>query len=409
MIKSKYVILGGGTTSGYAAEEFVQQGIDSNQLLIISNEPVLPMDKPPLSKSYLTGKSKPEQILINDQNFYDNNNIKVLLNTSAKQIDFEKSEILLENEEKVNYEKLLIATGAFVKKLPDEISSSANVYYLRTITDSLNIKSKAFNVKKAAVIGGQFIASEAAASLRKLGLEVTLVLREKYLMQALKAEELGTFFNQLFEKNGVKILANNTVKSVTDKGNKTVLETNEGIQLDVDMVVAGVGVEPNTTLFENSALEMRDGIIVNEFLETNLPNVYAAGDIARFPDSVYKRKRRDEHWNNAYLQGKHVAKVMAGYREPYNSIPLFFSDVFDFSYDFYGDHTAADNYIIKGDLSKGDFSVVWTKDNKMIAALMSSSRPDIEKNKAMEWIKKQAKINVEVLKETNVPFEVAII
>ena len=408
MKKYEYVILGGGTTAGYAAEEFVNQNIDKDQLFIISKEKILPMNRPPFSKGYLYGGNT-EDILIQDQNYYDRHGIEILSGTKAENIDFNKKLITINNNsDEINYNKLLIATGSKVKKL-NIPGAENNVYYLRTMEDAEKIRSKAVGSKKAVVIGGQFIASEVAASLRMLGLNVTLIYPHEYLMNSFDNEELGIFFNYLFSSKGVHLLKNTQAVEIKQKEEAKKIILDSGDMIEADMIIAGVGAEPDTALFKSTELVINDGIIVNKYCETSISDVYAAGDVAVFPDNVFGKLRRLEHWQNAYDQGKLAARNMAGHYFEYTEIPYFFSDLFEYSYEFWGDISNSDDYIIKGNPNKGNFSIFWMHEDIIIAAFISQKRPDTERTKAKEWIINKQRINVELLRQTDVPFEVTLI
>jgi len=411
MIKNyKYILLGGGTTAGYAAEELVSQGVDTSRILIIGDENCLPINRPPLSKDFLSGKAVYDELLINDQNYYDEHGIDVLTNNGVTKVDFSNKILSLKNGEQVKYRKLLIATGSKVKKLNVPGSDKENVFYPRNVNDAKKILKKADSSKKAVILGGGFIASEVAASLRQRGLEnAVLVHPKKYPLDEFKNEEIGIFFNHLFYTNGVDTVPNARVVEFIGDDTVQQVKLDSGDTIPADLVVAGIGVEPDLDLFEHSVLEMDDGIIVNEYCETNIPDVYAAGDVARFPDPLYNKTRRLDHWQNALEQGKHAAKVMTGYHEPYLALPYYFSDLFDFSFEFFGDANGPSDYVIKGNVNKGDFSVFWVRRNKIIAAFISSSRREVERKKAREWIINKSDINIEVLRDTNAPFEVALI
>ncbi len=399
-----YLILGGGTAAGYAAEEFAEQKISTGELLVIGAEPVLPMNRPLLSKDFLSGKSNDDEILIHDQQYYDQHGIEILTGTKVVDVNLTKKSLTLENNGQVGYGKLLIATGSKVRKLTIP-GAEGHVYYLRTLRDAEDIKQKAKESGRVVVIGGQFIAAEVAASLRMLGLEVSLVYPEDFLMSSLATRELGMFFDYLFGSKGVSLLKNKKVTSLKQKADKEYVVLNTGEEIETDMIVAGIGVEPETGLFRNSGLTIDNGIPVNEYCETSIPGVYAAGDVARYPDAIFGKSRRVEHWQNAFEQGKLAAKNMAGHQLIYKEIPYFFSDLFDYSYDFYGDTAGAEDYVVKGKPNEQDFSIFWIRKDQIVAAFISAKRPDIERNKVKEWITAGHLINPEVLRQSDVVFE----
>lgn len=393
MKKYKYIILGGGTTAGYAAKEFVEQGFPKGELCIVSAESILPMNRPPLSKDYLKDKSEDDEILINENDYYELNGIDVKLKTCARGVNFGDKQIELDNGETVQYEKLLIATGSALKKLHIDNGDLDNIFYLRNIKHSDKIREAAKKVKKAVVIGGGYIGTETAAVLNQHGLKVTMIVPEDRILARFATADIASFFQNKFRDKGIDIIFHD--EAVKFSGNDAVkaVELKSGKKLETDMVVAGIGVEANTKIFEETRLNINEGIVVNEYCETNLPDVYAAGDVAEFPDVIFDKTRVVEHWEHAFEQGQHAARVMTGTREPYIFIPFFFSDVFDYSYEYFGDQETADTAINRGDIEKGDFSTWWVDGNRVVAAFIMASRPEVEGKSARRWIKNKTNID----------------
>lgn len=401
MKKYKYVILGGGTTAGYAAKQFVEEGIEKGELRIITAEPIYPMDRPPLSKGFLKEEMEQNEILINEKSFYEEHGIDLELETCAQSVNFGKKSIQLDNDEEIIYEKLLITTGAKLRRLNTKGSDLENVFYLRNVEQSKKIREKAKKAEKALVLGGQYIGSELAAGLTQLGAKVTMVFPEDKMLAKFATADIASFFQNYYRGKGVEIMQNEEVVEILGEQKVEQAGLKSGEKIETDMLVAGIGVEPNVTLFKNTGLNLNDGIVVNEYCETNIPDVYAAGDVARFPDHIFDKMRRVEHWENAFEQGKHAAKVMSGNREPYEFLPYFFSDVFDLSYEFFGDTEDTDAFFNRGNLKDGNFSTWWFKNDVLHAAFIMSSRPDEEREKAREWIKNKTIINAEEIEDEN--------
>jgi 3-phenylpropionate/trans-cinnamate dioxygenase ferredoxin reductase component len=398
----KYLIIGGGTTAGYAAKEFVNQQIGKNELCIISAESIYPMNRPPLSKDYLRDADRDDEISINEKDFYEKHGVEVKLETYAKDVKFDLKHVTLDNGETIGYEKLLIATGSKLKRLSVAGSGLRNIFYLRNIKQSDNIREQAKNAKHAVVVGGGYIGTETAASMKQLGLDVTLIVPEKILLSKFATSDISGFFEKEFQKRGIEIMFENKVTAF--HGNKTVeeVELSSGKRIKTDMVVAGIGVEPNVSIFENSGLKINKGILVNEFCETNIKGVYAAGDVVYFPDLIFNKTRHVEHWEHAFEQGAHVAKVMTGNREPYKFLPFFFSDVFDHSYEYFGDNEKAAVVKNRGDIEKGDFSTWWFNGKKLAAAFVMASRPEEEGKLARKWITNRTYLDLEKITDTGV-------
>jgi len=402
MNKYKYVIIGGGTTAGYAAQEFVEQGISKGDLCIISAEAILPMNRPPLSKQYLKDPHKDDDILIDDNSFYISNGIDMLLESRVTSVDFGSKKLGLESGEQISYEKLLIATGSKLKKLDIDGGDLQNIFYLRNIEHADQIREQAKKSKNVVVVGGGYIGSETAAVLSELGLQVTMIIPEDQLLAKFTNEEIGSFFKKVYHDHGIKMIFNKKVVGFNGNSGVKEVELDSGQRIAADMVVAGIGVEPNLEIFKGTALKMDQGIYVNEFCETNIENVYAAGDVAEFPDKIFDKMRHVEHWENAFEQGKNAAMVMSGKREPYIFVPFFFSDLFDISYEYYGDQGEADDFVLRGDVTSGDFSHWWFKGNRLLAAFIMSTRPDDEGKKARQWINFKTMIDKEKLADENV-------
>lgn len=403
MEKYKYVIIGGGTAAGYAAQQFAKEGINKDELCIISSETILPMNRPPLSKQYLRDKSQDDEILINTQDFYKLHGIRVKLKTCVRSVDFGKKQVVPDQGATIRYEKLLIATGSKVRHLGVPGGELENIFYLRNIKHSDKIREKAKESKNAVIVGGGYIGSETAASLREMGLNITMVLPEGALLSKFANEEIGNYFNDLYREHGINIIYHD--EAVAFIGNKSLqkVELKSGEKIDADLAVVGIGVYPNLSLFEGTALRTNSGLVVNEFCETSVKDVYAAGDVTEFPDMLFNKIRHIEHWEHAFEQGSHVARVMMGDRKPYIYLPYFFSDIFDLSYEYFGDQSTADFSITRGNIKKGDFSHWWFSRKRLVAAFIMSSRPDEERDNAREWISSRANIDQEGLgKEGNV-------
>ena len=409
MKKYKYVIIGGGTTAGYAAKEFVKQGLNKGELCIISAENILPMDRPPLSKDFITTDMDRKDILVNDSDFYNNHGIDILLNVRADSIDFEDKVVALNKGSKIGYDKLLIATGAELRYLAVNGHTLNNIHYLRTIEDAENIRKAAREASKIVVIGSQYIGTEMASSLKQLGKEVTMVYPEDRLLSKFASADIAGFLQNYYRDQGIELINHDEV--VQFNGNKKVeeVELRSDNIIKADMVVAGIGVKPNINAVKKTNIALNDGILVNAYLETNIPDVYAAGDVARFPDKTFDQLRRVEHWENAFKQGKHAAKVLSGQKEPYEFLPFFFSDIFDLSYEYYGDNKEADTVFNRGDVKAGDFSTWWFRNDVPVAAFIMSSRPEVEGEKAREWISNQSILEAEKIENEDIELHDMII
>jgi NADPH-dependent 2,4-dienoyl-CoA reductase/sulfur reductase-like enzyme len=266
----------------------------------------------------------------------------------------------------------------------------SHLYYLRQVEDARQIRRMAQNAQNAVVIGGSFIGMEATAVLQSQGVAITMLFPEERVWQAFFTPVMSAFFENYYRQRGVTIMPQQEVASFVgdDNGQVAQVLTKTGLSLPADMVVAGIGVVPNSDLFKDSELQrVKNNIVVNRFLETNMPNVLAAGDVTSYEDVIYERPLHVEHWDNAVQQGQHAVQVMLGKYQPYEHVPYFFSDMFDLSYEFWGDTTGATQAVHRGDVAHGRFSVWWlAADGRLLAAFVMN-RPEEERQLAPKWIK----------------------
>ncbi len=400
----KYVVLGGGMVAGYAAREFVGRGAGRGEVAIISADDALPYERPPLSKGFLKGTDTEASVYINDAGFYSEHGIEVRLRTPVERADLINHKLTLRGGEEWRFEKLMIGTGSRVRKLEVPGANLDGVFTLRTLDDSRRIRHRATAGSRAVVIGGGFIAMEAASSLAQRGLDVTLVLAGERIWEGLFTPEMSAFFRGYYEGRGVKVLANTQVAALGGRGRVESVSTAAAERLPADLVVAGIGVTPETSLFENTGAALNNGVLVNQYLETTVPGVYAAGDVANYRDVLFDRQRRVEHWDNAVSQGGHAARAMTGLREPFEHVPYFFSDVFDLSYEFWGDSSAADRAVTRGSPDRASFSVWWLANGRLTAAFVMA-RPEQERELAQEWIRSRAPVSADALADASRPLE----
>jgi NADPH-dependent 2,4-dienoyl-CoA reductase/sulfur reductase-like enzyme len=397
MVTSKYVILGGGMVAGYAAKEFAERGAGGD-LLIISSDDVPPYERPPLSKGFLAGADEESSVFINPRDWYDQQGIGLRLKTIVEHVDPGAKCLRIAGGEDVTFEKLLIATGAHVRTLDVPGGDLDGVCYLRSLDDSKRIRASYQGAKNAVVLGSGFIGMEVAAVLAQQGIATTMVFPEERVWQRIFTPEMSAFFETYYEGNAVTFRHGDTVERFEGDGRVRAAITKSGTRLDADVVVAGVGVVPAADRLRESGLAIDNGLVVNEYLETSAPGVYAAGDIANYRDVVFDTHRRVEHWDNAVEQGKHAAQVMLGDRKPFVHVPYFFSDVFDLSYELWGDPTVADASVVRGDVTTNSFSTWWLRGGVLVAAFVMN-RPDEERDAAPQWIEEHRRVSADRLQD----------
>jgi NADPH-dependent 2,4-dienoyl-CoA reductase/sulfur reductase-like enzyme/nitrite reductase/ring-hydroxylating ferredoxin subunit len=325
------VIVGAGAAGNAAAEMLRRDGY-GGRITMIGRDESVPYDRPNLSKDYLAGNAPEEWIPLRTPEFYQEHSIDLLRNSVATQIDVARREVRLENGETRKFDRLLIATGADPVKLPIPGADLPHVHYLRTLADSRAIIAAADKAKKAVVIGGSFIGLEVAAALRTRGLSVDVVAPEKVPLQRVLGDELGAFVRKTHEEEGVTFHLGRTSTAI-DQSQVTL---DDGSKLKADIVVIGVGVRPALSLAEAAGLTIDKGVVVNEFLETSAPGIFAAGDIARYPDPRSGENVRIEHWVVAQRQGQTAARNMIGAREKFTTVPFFWSNHYSTSITYVG-------------------------------------------------------------------------
>ena len=404
---SKVVVLGGGMVAGYAAKQLVELGLRHGELAILSADHSVPYERPPLSKGFLAGKDTEEAIRINPEDFYTKHGIELKLECEISGLDTKHKRLFLKSGDEFGFNNLIVATGARPRLLNVPGANLRNLYYLRTLNDSKVIRSALEKVKHAVVIGGGFIGMEVAAVLAQKGIEVTMVLGEDRIWKRLFSPEMSSFFEAYYAARSVHLIKATTVSELRGDGAVSSAVLANGQTIPCELVVAGIGVQPATEMLANSGLDVGDGIIVNEYLETSQPDVLAAGDVANYQDVLFGSHRRVEHWDNAVSQGQYCARSLMGERIPYKHVPYFFSDVFDLSYEYWGDLSGADQIIHRGDFSNKSFSVWWLR-QKTVVAVFTMNRPEEERDAAPKWIESRRTVSAGKLEDASQSISTAL-
>jgi NADPH-dependent 2,4-dienoyl-CoA reductase/sulfur reductase-like enzyme len=403
----RFVILGGGMVAGYATKQLVESGLKPGELAILSADTSIPYERPPLSKGFLAGKDSEDSIRINPEDFYRKNKIDVKLGCEISGLDAKGKRLALKSGGDVGFDKLIIATGATPRTLEIPGAKLGNLHYLRSLDDSKLIRRSAERVKRAVVIGGGFIGMEVGAVLAQKGIAVTMVLTEDRISKRLFTPQMSEFFETYYAARNVGIIKSTTVTELRGDGTVNAIVLGGGQAIPCEMVVAGIGVRPVTDVIANSGIEVGDGVMVNEYLESSASDIYAAGDVANYQDVLFAKRRRLEHWDNAVSQGQYVARALMGERTPFKHVPYFFSDVFDLSYEYWGDSSGADQIVHRGDLSGKSFSVWWLRQKRLVAAFVMS-RPDEERDAAPKWIEARQTLSGSKLEEVSRPISAAL-
>lgn len=360
-----FVIAGGGA-AGYAAAQTLREDGFAGRVVLITREDHLPYDRPNLSKDYLQGNAEPEWMPLRSEDFFAEHDIEVIRNREITHIDASRKTITFANDETLVCDALLLATGSAPRKLPFQSATQENVFLLRSHADSDAIISAAEKGKRAVVIGASFIGMEAASSLATRGCEVTIVAPDNTPFEKILGPEIGRLFQHTHEEHGIKFKLGASVSCFDGETRVTAVVLENGERLDADLVVVGIGVKPNTDFLEGLMLHRDGGVIVDEHM-CAAEGVYAAGDIACFPNPLTHERQRIEHWRTAMQQGRIAAHNMAGRKTPYESVPFFWTRQFDVGLLYVGHAQQWDEIIYHGDLSTRDFLAFYVKDNRVLA------------------------------------------
>jgi apoptosis-inducing factor 3 len=359
----KIVIVGGGA-AGFAAAEKLRGERWHGSIVMLSDDDAPPVDRPNLSKDYLAGSAPEDWIPLRPDSFYPDNGIELRLKANVVDIDVRAREVALANGDKVPYDRLLLATGAEPVRLQIPGADRPNVRVLRSLADCRAIIDVATTARRVVVLGASFIGLEVAASLRARKIEVHVVAPEKRPMERVLGPQMGDFVRALHEEHGVVFHLEDVATAID--GNRVVLKS--GGTLTADFVVAGIGVRPRSQLAEKAGIALDRGVIVDAYLETNVPGIFAAGDIARWPDPHCGDNIRVEHWVAAERQGQIAALNMLGYREKFVAVPFFWSQHYDVPINYVGHAEKWDELDIEGDIKSRDCLVRYRRNGRVLAA-----------------------------------------
>jgi NADPH-dependent 2,4-dienoyl-CoA reductase/sulfur reductase-like enzyme/nitrite reductase/ring-hydroxylating ferredoxin subunit len=367
----RIVIVGGGA-AGFAAAEMLRRQRYDGSIVMISDDAAPPVDRPNLSKDYLAGTAPEEWVPLRDDAFYADQHIDLRLNTTVSAIDVAKHEVKLADGSAVPYDRLLLATGAEPVRLPLPGMDLPHVHTLRTLADSRAIIAQAARARSAVVMGASFIGLEVAASLRARGIDVHVVAPEKKPMERVLGAALGDFVRGLHEEHGVIFHLEDTATAIDAKE----VTLRSGGTIAAELVVAGVGVRPRLSLAQDAQLQIDRGVLVDELLRTSAPDVYAAGDIVRWPDRHSGAAIRVEHWVVAERQGQIAALNMLGAKQPFDAVPFFWSQHYDVPINYVGHAEAWDDVAIDGDIAGRDCVVRYRSKGRVLA--VASIYRDVE-------------------------------
>jgi len=368
MTKPTFLIVGASLTGAKAAEELRAQGFDG-RVTLIGAEAERPYERPPLTKDYLRGESERAQAYVHPDDFYAQQEIE--LETGTRVTAIEPGKVRLHDGRQLGYDRLLLATGAEPRRLDVPGADLDGIYYLRTLADCDLLRARLEAGGRVVTVGAGWIGSEFAASARQRGLEVTVVDPQPLPNERIFGRDVGVFYRDVHAQHGVTQLLGDGVDSFEGEGEGEVVavRTTSGRRIECDFAVVGIGVVPRAGLASAAGLEVANGIVVNDKLQTSVPRIFAAGDVANAWHPFYRERIRVEHWANALHQGPAAARAMLGQPVSYDHIPYFFSDQYDVGMEYSGYAPSWDEVVFRGDRSGGEFVAFWLRDGHIQAGM----------------------------------------
>jgi 3-phenylpropionate/trans-cinnamate dioxygenase ferredoxin reductase component len=363
-----FVVVGGGLAGAKAAETLRAEGF-GGRVLLIGEEPYRPYERPPLSKQYLRGEAGFEDAAVHSAAFYDQQDIELRTSTQVTELDPTRREVAFASGERLRYERLLLATGATPRRLSVPGCELDGVHYLRTLADADALRKAVVQGTQVVIVGAGWTGSEVAASFRHLGASVSLVEPTSVPLERVLGKDVGRIYANLHVAHGVDLRSGVSVEALLGSGAVEAVRLNDGILLPAEVVVVGVGAEPRTDLAVRAGLSIDNGIVVDEFLQTSDPGIYAAGDVANVFYSHYGSHIRLEHWSAALNQGPVAARNMLGHETVYGHTPYFYSDQYDLSMEYRGWAPEFDRVVLRGDVANRQFLAFWLHQDRVAAAM----------------------------------------
>jgi 3-phenylpropionate/trans-cinnamate dioxygenase ferredoxin reductase subunit len=373
-----FLLVGGGLAAGNCARHLREQGA-AGDILMVGREPDPPYNRPPLSKTYVRGEEPREEIMFRPAEWYAEQRVDIITRTSVTSLDLEARTAKLSNKDEVRFDKALLATGSNVRILRVPGAQLDGIHYLRTIGNADALREELARAERVALIGGSYIGTELSASFTKLGKQCELIMLEAVTLEGFYGAEVGRFFQDTLTSHGVRVHGSQELERFEGEGDRVErLVTKSGLEIECDFVVIGAGVTPDITLAQRAGLETDTGVLVDRYLETSAPGVFAAGDIAEYDSVVHGRRLRIEHWDVAFNQGKYAALNLLGQGQEYDVVPYFWSDLADWtSMEYVGPASDWDEIWIRGSIAAGEFTAFYVKDGRLAAALTVGRSDDL--------------------------------
>ena len=395
----RHVILGASLAGATAAITLREEGADGD-VILIGAEPQPPYERPPLSKAYLRGEVPFDKALVRPAAFYAEHGIQTMFGTRATRIDPSARVVELEDHRRVSFDALLIATGGRNRTVSIPGVDLDGIYSLRTVQDADRIRAEMIAGRRAVVVGMGFIGSEVAASLRQKGLDVVVIDPSKTPLFRVLGEDVGQTIAELHRDHGVRMIFEDTVAAFEGTRRVGCVVTKAGLRVECDFAVVGIGIEPAVEALADSGIHVDNGVVVDEYCQTNVSGIYAAGDVANHYHPVFDRRIRVEHWQNAIKQGAAAARNMLGRRIAYDEIHWFWSDQYDANLQYAGFHTQWQQLVVRGRLDSGSYLACYVNAGRIDAAVGLNRAKELRR--IMPLIKARRPVNLERLRDESV-------
>ena len=365
-MQDTFVVVGAGHAAAQVVDSLRREGF-GGRLVLVGEEPNLPYQRPPLSKKFLAGEMEAERLPIRPASFYESIRCELLLGHAVTAVDTAARSLRLADDSQLGYDKLVLAVGGHARPLRVPGADLAGVHVLRTMADVNAIRPQAVTGKRVVIVGAGYIGLECAASFRKLGLDVTVIEMMDRVMSRVVAPEMSSFYAGEHLAHGVRILTGKQVGALLGDGHVTAVECTDGTRVSADLVLAGIGLVPNTELASVAGIRCEDGIAVDEYCRTSDPDVYAIGDCCSHPSPRYGRRIRLESVDNAFEQARTSAANICGRVLVHDKTPWFWSDQYELKLQIVGLSQGYDKVVLRGDPSSRSFSCCYLRDGELIA------------------------------------------
>jgi 3-phenylpropionate/trans-cinnamate dioxygenase ferredoxin reductase subunit len=401
-----HVIVGASLAGAKAAETLREEGFDG-RVVLVGAETERPYERPPLSKDYLRGEVGREKVYVHDEGFYAELDIELRLGREAVDLDTPAGELELDDGQRLRYDRLLLATGAEPRRLAIPGADLEGVVHLRTVQDSDALRERLDRGGAVVVVGAGWIGSEVAASARQRGLDVTVIEPMAVPLERVLGPEVGAVYRDIHTDHGTKMLMGAGVEAFEGDRSVERVRTSDGRVLECDFVVVGVGVQPRTRLAARAGLDVDNGVLVDEHLETRVRGVFAAGDVANAHHPFYGERVRVEHWANALNQGPAAARNMLGQDVPYERLPYFFSDQYEVGMEYSGFAREWDRVVFRGDPATREFIAFWLVGDRVVAG-MNVNVWDVN-DTVQQLIRERAAVDDRRLADPDVPLDQLVV